>query len=144
MLRHHVVISSSRHGVEVFLGYFTEDIDFERVLERQKCFLIEVVVTSDGEHPDWIVLQEGRRNKEFLKLRGDTLRYVLVCKAEEVIHQPQTFDNWGIDWIDELEKCFEDVGGFGEWDDVESGTIRSVAGWLGDGEGVPEGDRCDG
>jgi len=144
MFRQQAVVSFSRHGVEALLGYLTDNIHCESVWERHLRLLIEVIPASDGKHPDRIVLQERRRKEERLESCGDPLCRIFFRNPKEVVHQPQIFDNGGIERIDELEKCFENVGGFSDLDDVESAIVRSVARWLRDGEGVPEGDRCDG
>ena len=110
VLRQQVVVSFSRHGVETLLGYLTENIHCESVWDCQLRLLVEVILVSDGKHPDRVMLEERRRSEEFPKSCCDSFCRVFVCNPEEVFHQTQIFDNGGVDRIDELEKGLEDVG----------------------------------
>jgi len=137
------MVCFSCHNLELGGGDFADGIDRERVGDGHACFFVKAIAASDGENSDWIILKEGGRNEEFLKFRDNTPCHVFARELEEVVHQPQICDDGGVDRIDELKEGFEDLGGFGDFDDTESGILRRMVRWLGDGEGVSEDARCD-
>lgn len=122
MFLQQAVVCSRRHGLEVLRGYGRDDIDDVCVGNRQLHLFLEVTTRCHCVDPNRIVLQEGRRNEELLQFHGDTICYVFVRELEEVVQQPQVVYNRGSDGINEFEEGFEDVGEFGELDDIEGGV----------------------